>query len=865
MSKFGGALLRAWLIASVPVTAMAQTPGEAPLIVEAEDGVLGSSLAIATDSAGVTHISVVPEGNSAAMPTPDRVATYTVMFPAPGNYALYVRILTGPVGGADDSFYWGNGFGTTTNWSGPYNTSNGGATAPASGVSTGGSAGQNVWKWVRITPISGIPGGFNPNPWVVPEGALTQTFAWGSREDGLLFDKFAFAPVESCYTVGDLDAPRPSTVACPTPQVTPPAFTRAGAPLATGDAKYLGSAHSPWSGNPNTPNPSLNFGNYWNQVTPENGGKWGSVEGTRDVYNFTAAHAAEAQAIAVGGVFKWHVLFWGNQQPQWMWNLTPAEQLEEIHEWLNAIRTEFPNLQEIEVVNEPLHDPPDKVSAGNTNATGGSGGYYEALGGAGATGHDWIVTAFTLARQYFPNAKLMLNDYSITNDGNATTRYLEIIDLLKARGLIDLVGIQGHAFEFNYNNLAGSAATHRANLTRLQATGLPVYVTEFDIDGAESIWNLPDDASQLRRFQALFPVFWEHEAVKGVTLWGYMQGAHWRTGQGAWLMYQNGAERPALQWLVQYMEDQAPVVNAGQTFSVAENATETPEVAEAIQALLDRGYSVNSDTVTTMMLMIGNPQGITALNPVTNQVEFFPGGANNYDESSLQFLVWSRWGAATVGPQLGKLIAIDADSGQTLSDWRIEEGGGWFNLDAKTGQLAQKPFPPLDFDTSYNVFDIKVTVSDGFKRSAPQTVRVKLTNVNDNAPEITAGQSYRIDGGRNNTVAQVNATDADDTSQPGFTAFSGWAITSGNTNNVFRLNGTGHLQVNRPLLVDWRKSSYTLGTSVRDGANTSPVQAVQVTIPNRVNLCLLDAIRLEAPKASAPLLILLGADIGSCR
>ena len=39
------------------------------------------------------------------------------------------------------------------------------------------------------------------------------------------------------------------------------------------------------------------------------------------------------------------------------------------------------------------------------------------------------ITAFTLAREYFPNAELLINDYSITNDGNATTRYIEIINL----------------------------------------------------------------------------------------------------------------------------------------------------------------------------------------------------------------------------------------------------------------------------------------------------------------------------------------------------------------------------------------------------------------------------------------------------
>ena len=66
------------------------------------------------------------------------------------------------------------------------------------------------------------------------------------------------------------------------------------------------------------------------------------------------------------------------------------------------------------------------------------------------------------------------------------------------------------------------------------------------------------------------------------------------------------------------------------------------------------------------------------------------------------------------------------------------------------------------------------------------------------------------------------------------------------------------------MLVDWRRTSYSLGSTVSDGANTSANQAVVVTIPNRVNLCLANSIRLEAPKATAPLLILLGAQLGTC-
>jgi hypothetical protein len=87
----------------------------------------------------------------------------------------------------------------------------------------------------------------------------------------------------------------------------------------------------------------------------------------------------------------------------------------------------------------------------------------------------------------------------------------------------------------------------RANLDLLAATGLPIYVTELDIDG-------PTDEVQLADYQRIFPVFWEHPAVRGITLWGYRPG-HWRTAQGAYVVLENGAERPAMVWLQGYVKN----------------------------------------------------------------------------------------------------------------------------------------------------------------------------------------------------------------------------------------------------------------------------------------------------------------------
>ncbi|HEY5809898.1 MAG TPA: endo-1,4-beta-xylanase [Povalibacter sp.] len=785
------ALLRACLLAPISIVSFAQTE---PVIFEAEDpaATRGSTMITGTDGTVTWVETSLNDTNPPAAPGtgnyPQKVGVYTVTFPAPGNYELYARYLIGPGGANDDSWYFGRGFNNNTSWP-RVNAGQIGFTNPAQTVYTGGTTGSNVFRWTKVVE----EGQVNPIIWTVPPGALTQTFYWATREDGMRMDKFAFGRQGSWYTVNDLDTGGQATgIAPPVPPPVPPAYTRVGEPLGTGyEPKYLGSAHS--GGN------SLNFGAYWNQVTPENGGKWGSAQPTspfgpaadgypllpNPAFNWNDARNAYNQARNNGQPFKWHTFFWGNQQPAWMETLPTEKQVEAIHIWLAAIAAEFPDLEQIEVVNEPLHDPPRGLTNGN---------YIQALGGTNSTNPAdenwvWVVNAFKLARQYFPNAKLVLNDYGITNDGNATTRYLTIISLLQAEGLIDHIGVQGHAFEFNYNNLAGSGATHTANLARLAETGLPIYVTEFDIDGVDPIFSVQDDAVQLARYKALFPVFWENEAVKGVTLWGYVQGGHWRTGSGAWLMYPNGAERPALQWLVAYMENHLAVVTPGQALSIAENSAE--------------------------------------------------------------------------GTIAGTVLATDTDAGATLSQWQMADPSGKFAIDAASGTISLATGQSLDFEMAAS-YAVSVSVFDGYRRSAVENVAINVTNLNDNVPVVAAGQSFRIDDGARWTIGKVNASDADDTNQPGFTAFSAWTIVSGNTNNVFRYSTSGNLQIGRPLLIDWRKTSYSLASTVSDGANISAVQTVLVTIPSRVNLCLANTIRLEAPKNTAPLLILLGASLGSC-
>jgi endo-1,4-beta-xylanase len=316
------------------------------------------------------------------------------------------------------------------------------------------------------------------------------------------------------------------------------------------------------------------FLKYFNEVTPENAGKWGSAAGTSRTaaMRWTQLDQAYNFAQTNGLKFNFHILVWGNQQPTWMSTLPADEQLAEINKWFAAVAERYPKIDYLQVVNEALHDPPDCAAPSNQgNNCAASGNYARALGGANGTdgtGWDWVLNAFRLARHYFPNTKLMLNDYSITSSDSATTQYLQIINILKRENLLDVIGEQGHAF-----STTGNMAVHKANLDRLAATGLPIQITELDIDGLAS-GATPGDVVQLNNFRRIVPVFWEHPAVQGITVWGWRQPNHWRNAQNAPIVLSDNTPKPAALWLYNYVRGIAPVVRADQSFAVSDaNAT----------------------------------------------------------------------------------------------------------------------------------------------------------------------------------------------------------------------------------------------------------------------------------------------------
>lgn len=308
------------------------------------------------------------------------------------------------------------------------------------------------------------------------------------------------------------------------------------AQLSTNPDKFLGNITTGWPGSMDYN--GFKYSEYWNQVTPENGTKWGTVEGTRNSYYWSGADPAFKYAKEHGFPFKFHCLVWGSQYPNWIKNLSAEDRYKAIEKWMDKVKSKYPDLELIDVVNEAIdgHQADTYLMR-------------EALGGNGETGYDWIIKAFEMAHERWPNAILIYNDFN-TFQWN-TDQFIDLVRTLRDAGApIDAYGCQAH-------DLGGvSQNTFKSVMAKIQdALKIPMYITEYDIGDT-------NDSNQKWNYQQHFPVMWEADYCAGVTLWGWMYGNTWiddkNTGEkGISGIIKNKKERSALTWLREYMQTDA--------------------------------------------------------------------------------------------------------------------------------------------------------------------------------------------------------------------------------------------------------------------------------------------------------------------
>jgi endo-1,4-beta-xylanase len=267
----------------------------------------------------------------------------------------------------------------------------------------------------------------------------------------------------------------------------------------------------------------------FNQISPENAGKWGSVQSSASAaFNWRTLDTIYDYTQQKGILFKEHTFIWGSQQPGG--SISEAN----VKSWMTEFCKRYPNTKLIDVVNEP---PPHTTPSYANSIGGGTNGNWQ-----------WITNAFKWAREACPNAILILNDYNTIEWSNDNSRFISIVKAIKTAGApIDAVGAQAH--DLDHGSVTMSTVTTLLNKLGTD-TALPIYITEMDL-------STTDDNQQLQMYQRYFPLFRDSPHVRGITIWGWIYGKTWSPSPNSGLI-RNGSPRPAMTWLMQQLGRPAP-------------------------------------------------------------------------------------------------------------------------------------------------------------------------------------------------------------------------------------------------------------------------------------------------------------------
>ena len=348
---------------------------------------------------------------------------------------------------------------------------------------------------------------------------------------------------------------------------------------------------------------------HFNQITAENDMKWQLIhprEGA-DGYDFAGADAFVNFGLSNRMEIVGHTLVWHSQTPNWVFAGT----------------------------NPPppgATNPPPALAAGNTNGPGtnrfGRGGFgpgfgrytgprasreellarmrdhihtvvgrykgkvkvwdvvNEALADGGPEnvmrsslwseiiGPDFIAKAFQYAHEADPDAILRYNDYGLENPVKIQKLVTLIRSLQEQKVPIHAIGTQAHL-----NVSTAGFEQMDLSLTEIAKLGLPIHVTELDINSAQggqrntgadvaanaatTQGGLVSDADKklADAYAGVFRAFLKHrDQVKMVTLWGVNDAVSWRSGGKPLLFDGSNQPKPAFEAVLA----EAPKVHSAQ-------------------------------------------------------------------------------------------------------------------------------------------------------------------------------------------------------------------------------------------------------------------------------------------------------------
>ena len=178
-------------------------------------------------------------------------------------------------------------------------------------------------------------------------------------------------------------------------------------------------------------------------------------------------------------------------------------------------------------------------------------------------GPDYVAKAFQFAHEADPNAILRYNDYGLENP-RKRQRLIKLIKELQSQNIpVHVIGTQAHL------NVSTNFEIMDQSLAEIRTLGLPIHVTELDVNGAArgqrgtgaDISNnrattqggLVDEANrkQAEAYAGVFKAFVKHsDVVEVVTFWGVNDSVSWRRFGSPLLFDGDNQPKPAFDAVV---------------------------------------------------------------------------------------------------------------------------------------------------------------------------------------------------------------------------------------------------------------------------------------------------------------------------
>ncbi len=279
--------------------------------------------------------------------------------------------------------------------------------------------------------------------------------------------------------------------------------------------------------------------NQFNVFTMENDTKPDHIHPSEDTYNFTNTDKFVEYGEKYDKTLRGHTLIWHSQCPDWFFyddegnEVTADVLVDRINEHVTTIVSRYKGkIDTWDVVNEVLDDAYGLRFSKWLKLVGD----YDGDG----DDYDFIEIAFRAAHEADPDARLIINDYSLeSNTNKAITMYNMVKDMLEEGVSIDGIGIQMHIGVNTDIELARNNIEILAGLKE-EYPDFIIEVTELDMScydwGDESIEvDLTDEFVQKfdDKYCELFNMlmdFAEEGVIDTVVFWGYNDGASWLNG-----------------------------------------------------------------------------------------------------------------------------------------------------------------------------------------------------------------------------------------------------------------------------------------------------------------------------------------------